>query len=146
MSSWRLESLADSRSSMASCCVSPRCIILSTPSSITLWPDKLASGDIDQQVELFTHLLCCCRCHQSEGVYLNNSCPHEETLSCSRLEYSEHTIVGEWNLVCDRNWLSKVTMSALMLGEHKSKWWSLKQCSLLQDFSLVQYSWADLQI
>ena len=133
MSSSRLESLADNRSSMASCCVSPRCIILFTLFSTTLLPDKLASGDI----LMFNRLSCVpiallfYRCHQTEGVYLNNSCPHDMTLSCSSLEYTEHTIVGEWNLVCDRNWLSKVTMSALMLGQHKSKWRSSNTYNVL---------------
>ena len=37
--------------------------------------------------------------------------------SCSHLSYTEDTIIREWGLVCDENWYSKATMSALMMGE-----------------------------
>ena len=36
--------------------------------------------------------------------------------SCTNLTFTENTIVSEWGLVCDNNWLSKATMSALMFG------------------------------
>ena len=56
------------------------------------------------------------RCYTNDAEFINDTCPNSESSSCTRLEYSDHTIVQEWHLVCDRNWLSKMTMSALMLG------------------------------
>jgi len=47
---------------------------------------------------------------------LTDKCFHSVTSGCSNLTHSEPTILAEWGLVCDRNWLSKATMSSLMLG------------------------------
>ena len=50
------------------------------------------------------------------GVSLNNSCVESRAASCDTIQYSEDTIISEWDLVCDQNWWSKSTMSALMFG------------------------------
>jgi len=47
---------------------------------------------------------------------LTNQCFQSVVSGCSNLTFSEPTILAEWSLVCERNWLSKVTMSSLMLG------------------------------
>jgi len=52
----------------------------------------------------------------TSSASLNSSCPANSAASCSSLGHSEDTIVSEWGLVCDLNWYSKATMSALMLG------------------------------
>jgi len=51
-----------------------------------------------------------------EGETLTNSCFENKVTSCTNLTFTENTMVAEWGLVCDRNWLSKATMSALMMG------------------------------
>ena len=50
------------------------------------------------------------------GQTLTNKCFENKVSSCTNLTFEENTIASEWNLVCDKNWLSKATMSALMLG------------------------------
>jgi len=47
-----------------------------------------------------------------EDSWTNNTCP----VTCSNVTYSEDTIIAEWDLVCEDNWFSKLTMSSLMLG------------------------------
>jgi len=48
--------------------------------------------------------------------HLSNKCFDNSVAQCTSIIHSESTIVSEWNLVCDRNWMSKATMSALMFG------------------------------
>ena len=50
------------------------------------------------------------------GETLTNKCFENKVSSCTNLTFEETTINPEWSLVCDQNWLSKATMSALMLG------------------------------
>jgi len=50
------------------------------------------------------------------NVTLTNHCPGNMVSECSSITFQDTTIVSEWNLVCDRNWMDKVTMSALMFG------------------------------
>eukprot|EP00092_Neocalanus_flemingeri_P021469 GFUD01023281.1.p1 GENE.GFUD01023281.1~~GFUD01023281.1.p1 ORF type:complete len:485 (-),score=105.58 GFUD01023281.1:42-1496(-) len=47
---------------------------------------------------------------------LTDQCLGNQVSSCINLTFSESTIVADWSLVCDRNWLGKATMSVLMLG------------------------------
>ena len=47
---------------------------------------------------------------------LTDQCFENKVSSCTNLTFSESTIVADWSLVCDRNWLGKATMSALMFG------------------------------
>ena len=47
-----------------------------------------------------------------EDRLTNNTCP----VSCNNITYSEDTIIAEWDLICEDNWFSKLTMSSLMLG------------------------------
>eukprot|EP00090_Calanus_glacialis_P026736 TRINITY_DN42033_c0_g1_i1.p1 TRINITY_DN42033_c0_g1~~TRINITY_DN42033_c0_g1_i1.p1 ORF type:complete len:484 (-),score=83.47 TRINITY_DN42033_c0_g1_i1:89-1540(-) len=47
---------------------------------------------------------------------LANQCPGNMVSECTNLTFNEKTIVAEWALVCDRNWMGKITMSALMFG------------------------------
>ena len=55
--------------------------------------------------------------HCSKGdSSLTNQCFDNQRGSCANLTFSEKTISSEWGLVCDRNWLSKATMSTLMFG------------------------------
>eukprot|EP00092_Neocalanus_flemingeri_P011334 GFUD01012213.1.p1 GENE.GFUD01012213.1~~GFUD01012213.1.p1 ORF type:complete len:487 (-),score=98.48 GFUD01012213.1:68-1528(-) len=51
-----------------------------------------------------------------EGETLTNKCFENKVSTCTNLTFEENTITSEWSLVCDNNWLSKATMSALMLG------------------------------
>ncbi|XP_023347370.1 organic cation transporter-like protein [Eurytemora carolleeae] len=55
------------------------------------------------------------QCYRGEEV-LENHCFENKVSVCTNLTYSERTIVAEWDLVCDRNWMGKATMSTLMLG------------------------------
>ena len=52
-----------------------------------------------------------------EGKTLTNQCFDNKVSSCTNLTFTETTMVSEWGLVCDNNWLSKATMSALMTGK-----------------------------
>ena len=54
-------------------------------------------------------------CSQGEET-LTDQCFDNQVSKCENLTFTEETIVSEWSLVCDNNWLSKSTMSALMLG------------------------------
>ena len=57
------------------------------------------------------------RCQVGQaGVSVNSSCVETRASSCASIEYTEDTIISEWGLVCDQNWWSKATMSALMFG------------------------------
>ena len=59
------------------------------------------------------------QCHVGDGqsgVSVNSSCVEGIRASCASIEYTEDTIISEWDLVCDQNWWSKATMSALMFG------------------------------
>jgi len=51
-----------------------------------------------------------------EGQTLTNKCFDNKVSSCTNITFIESTMVSEWALVCDNNWLSKATMSALMTG------------------------------
>ena len=53
---------------------------------------------------------------QAGNQSLFNQCPGNQVSGCSGITFQEKTIVSEWHLVCDRNWLGKATMSVLMLG------------------------------
>lgn len=52
--------------------------------------------------------------------YLNSSTPAPDTLTCERYVYDdskyENSAVTEWNMVCDRSWLSATSDSMFMLG------------------------------
>jgi len=50
------------------------------------------------------------------GEELMNECFDDSFSTCDNITYTEDTIVSEWNLVCDRNWMAKATMSTLMMG------------------------------
>lgn len=52
----------------------------------------------------------------SGGVTLQNDCFDNSVRRCSNLTFTASTVVSEWSLVCDRNWMAKATMSALMFG------------------------------
>jgi len=54
-------------------------------------------------------------CSRGEET-LTDQCFENQVSSCTNLTFTENTIVSEWGLVCDNNWLSKATMSALMFG------------------------------
>ena len=54
-------------------------------------------------------------CSRGEET-LTDQCFDDKVSTCENLTFTENTIVSEWALVCDNNWLSKATMSALMLG------------------------------
>ena len=54
-------------------------------------------------------------CSRGEET-LTDQCFDNQVSKCENLTFTEETIVSEWSLVCDNNWLSKSTMSALMLG------------------------------
>ena len=55
--------------------------------------------------------------HCSSGdTSLTNKCFHNKRSGCDNLTFTESTISSEWGLVCDDNWLSKTTMSTLMIG------------------------------
>lgn len=49
-----------------------------------------------------------------------NVCPANDASKCQKITFSnieaETTIVSEWNLVCDREWMAGATMSAFMAG------------------------------
>jgi len=51
-----------------------------------------------------------------QGDTLTNKCFDNKVSTCTNLTFTENTMVSEWGLVCDNNWLSKATMSALMFG------------------------------
>lgn len=51
-----------------------------------------------------------------EGETLTNKCFENKVSTCTNLTFTETTMVSEWGLICDNNWLSKATMSALMFG------------------------------
>lgn len=53
---------------------------------------------------------------KSKNISHNNECPGNSVSNCDKIIFTESTINSEWNLVCDRNWLSKSTMSSLMFG------------------------------
>jgi len=53
---------------------------------------------------------------QSGNQTLADMCPGNLVSGCSVITFQEKTIVSEWSLVCDKNWLGKATMSVLMLG------------------------------
>ena len=54
-------------------------------------------------------------CSRGEET-LTDQCFDNQVSMCENLTFTEETIVSEWSLVCDNNWLSKSTMSALMFG------------------------------
>lgn len=54
-------------------------------------------------------------CYRGEEV-LENQCFESKVTACTNLTYAERTIVAEWDLVCDRNWMAKASMSMIMLG------------------------------
>jgi len=54
-------------------------------------------------------------CHRGSSS-LYNQCFENKVDQCDNITYAENTIVSEWDLVCERNWLGKATMSALMFG------------------------------
>ena len=56
-------------------------------------------------------------CTTFNNFTLINSCQEDTASLCASLQYKEDTIISEWNLVCDQNWYSKMTMSSLMLGK-----------------------------
>ena len=49
-----------------------------------------------------------------------NVCPANAASKCQKIAFAnveeETTIVSEWNLVCDREWLAAFTMSVFMAG------------------------------
>ena len=49
-----------------------------------------------------------------------NVCPANDASKCSKINFAnveeETTIVSEWDLICDREWLAGATMSAFMAG------------------------------
>ena len=56
-------------------------------------------------------------CTDPTGRSLANQCVDNKVASCANLTFdAPSTIVSEWRLVCDRNWMAKATMSSLMLG------------------------------
>ena len=57
-------------------------------------------------------------CLTSTNHSLATTCPEDRVSQCASLHYEADTIIAEWDLVCDQNWLSKMTMSSLMLGQH----------------------------
>jgi len=56
------------------------------------------------------------RCHVLHNETLSNQCPNNMVSGCVDISFQEKTIVSEWSLVCDKNWVGKATMSALMVG------------------------------
>ena len=56
-------------------------------------------------------------CTTATNESLSNTCQEDTVILCSSLQYEEDTIIAEWDLVCDQNWYSKMTMSSLMLGQ-----------------------------
>ena len=56
-------------------------------------------------------------CLTNNNQSLASSCLEDRASQCSSLEYEQDTIIAEWDLVCDQNWYSKITMSSLMLGQ-----------------------------
>ena len=59
-------------------------------------------------------------CTDTTNKTLASTCNQDSVSHCSSLQYEEDTIIAEWDLVCDQNWYSKMTMSALMFGEISS--------------------------
>ena len=59
-------------------------------------------------------------CLTSNNQSLVSTCMEDRVSQCASLHYEEDTIIAEWNLVCDQNWYSKITMSGLMLGQHSA--------------------------
>jgi len=58
-------------------------------------------------------------CTNRDGSSLKDKCFDNKVSSCSNLTFdptAPSTIVSEWNLICDRNWMAKATMSTLMIG------------------------------
>jgi len=58
-------------------------------------------------------------CTNKQGNKVSNQCFDNKVSSCENLTFdplAPSTIVSEWTLVCDRNWMSKATMSTLMIG------------------------------
>ena len=56
-------------------------------------------------------------CLTSNNQSLASTCLEDRVSQCASLHYEEDTIIAEWDLVCDQNWYSKITMSSLMLGD-----------------------------
>ena len=59
-------------------------------------------------------------CITANNQSLASTCPEDRVSQCASLHYEQDTIIAEWDLVCDQNWLSKITMSSLMLGQHSA--------------------------
>ena len=57
-------------------------------------------------------------CLTATNQSLASTCLEDRVSQCTSLHYEQDTIIAEWDLVCDQNWLSKMTMSCLMLGQH----------------------------
>ena len=56
-------------------------------------------------------------CLTATNQSLASTCLEDRVSQCTSLQYEEDTIIAEWDLVCDQNWYSKITMSSLMLGD-----------------------------
>ena len=56
-------------------------------------------------------------CITATNQSLASSCLEDRVSQCASLHYEQDTIIAEWDLVCDQNWYSKITMSSLMLGQ-----------------------------
>jgi MFS family permease len=58
-------------------------------------------------------------CKLENGSKLVDECPNGETSKCAEIIFDTSdtsSINSEWNLVCDRTWLSPLTMSLFMSG------------------------------
>ena len=81
-------------------------------------------------------------CLTATNQSLASTCPEDRVSQCASLHYEQDTIIAEWDLVCDQNWLSKMTMSCLMLGRSALSNSTRRNMKIFQDACWVPWCWA----